>query len=111
MRHLFKFRKIRQKHHHSYQNPSHETDESERTLFLIQEVQRLNQLLEKNNHIQTNPFRFVFIGMLQGFGTILGATVVVALFVYLLRPFMNLEWLRPYIDQIIQIIQSHAKPG
>ncbi len=81
------------------------------SIQLLQDVKQLNQHFQKNNKNQNNFLRFLVIGMMQGFGTILGATILVALFLYLLRPFTNVDWIRPYVDQVIQIIQRHSKPG
>ncbi len=110
MKKYFKFKKIKPKDTLDHAPVQHKNIE-QLTIELLQEIKQLNQQFQKNNKNQSNFLRFLLIGMMQGFGTIIGATILVALFLFLLRPFTNVNWIRPYVDQIIQIIQTHSKSG
>jgi hypothetical protein len=50
-------------------------------------------------------YRFL-LGVVGGFGTVIGATIVVAVFIYVLGQLTSVETLRPFIEEIIEIVKS-----
>ncbi len=68
---------------------------------LSQQIHRWNKELTA-----ANSFRNKFIGgLLTGFGTVLGATLLVALLVFILSQLASIELIRPFIEEITHIVQ------
>lgn len=52
--------------------------------------------------------RFLF-GVITGFGTVVGATVVVALVVWIAQPLRGIGGLGPAIDRLVQALERSPK--
>jgi Domain of unknown function (DUF5665) len=72
---------------------------------LAKEVTRLRLELENSNSMMNK-----FIGgIITGFGTVIGATLVVALFAYILSSLSNIEAIRPLIESVVKIVRESNK--
>lgn len=77
------------------------TDPQERTNALLEEVVRLNRDLRLG-------YRFL-LGVASGFGTIVGATVVVAIAVAILQPLAHITPLTQQIEALTKALESSQK--
>ncbi|MCC7432618.1 hypothetical protein IT412_03780 [Candidatus Peregrinibacteria bacterium] len=50
-----------------------------------------------------------FSSLLGGFATVIGATLVVAIVIYLLTQLANIEVLRPFIENIVSMVKNSYK--
>lgn len=76
--------------------------ENEKVLKKIsEELISIRKFLEYNKETYTGRF---MLGVVSGFGAVIGATIVVALLVYILSKLATIELLRPFIEQIIDIV-------
>lgn len=65
-----------------------------------------NDLLQEW-HENQRSFRKRFIaGMWTGFGTVIGATVVVSLLVLALRPLGSINWISPIVNRVIDDLET-----
>jgi len=54
-----------------------------------------------------NSFRQKFISaVITGFGTVIGATVLVALLIYILTQLASIEIIRPFIESIVNMVKT-----
>jgi hypothetical protein len=86
----------------------HKTDRQKRT----EEYQKLGRQIESMydavNPDRTSLYRTAFLkGVAQGVGGIIGATVVVALLVWLLSLFQEIPGLGHVIDSVRHTLQRH----
>jgi len=68
---------------------------------LSSQIERLNTLLEKQNR-RLGWQGSLRAGLLIGLGSVVGATVLVSLLALFLRPFANVEFFRPYVEQTLK---------
>jgi hypothetical protein len=72
------------------------------TTLLIREL----QLLRRELRI-ANAFRYKFLGGLTtGLGTVLGATLLVAILIFILSQLATIEVIKPFIETITDIVQN-----
>ncbi|MCC6643527.1 hypothetical protein IT411_02155 [Candidatus Peregrinibacteria bacterium] len=58
----------------------------------------------------SNSFKQKVIGaLITGFGTVIGATVLVALLIFLLTQLASIEMIRPMVQSIVEIVQTSPK--
>lgn len=58
----------------------------------------------------SNSFKQKFIGaLITGFGTVIGATILVALLVFILSQLASIELIRPLVQDIVNVVQSSKK--
>ena len=66
------------------------------------EIRLLNEQLS-----YLNSWRTKFLtGIITGFATVMGATVVVALVIFILTQLATIEWLKPFVEDIVNIVQT-----
>lgn len=88
-------------HHHS-DEPKPELTTEER---LLAELQENNRLLKMNVAAQTEfRWRF-FAGLWTGLGTVLGATVLIAIIVRILAGLATVDRIGPYVRQLQEAIE------
>jgi len=81
--------------------------ESESELLTI--LREQNELL-KDQIEATKNWRVRFgMGVAQGFGTMIGATVVMSLLIYMLNLATNFDPLKPYASRIVEELET--RPG
>jgi len=60
--------------------------------------------------LEANSFKNKFIGgLLTGLGTVLGATLLVALVLYVLAQLASIEMIRPFVEEIAGIVQNSKR--
>jgi ABC-type Fe3+ transport system permease subunit len=81
---------------------------SESNADLDARVRRLESLLEEIAASVRPPtlWQRILFGVTQGFGTIVGATVVVALAVALLRPLTHIEYVGARLERILDVLEK-----
>lgn len=72
---------------------------------ISRELKILNQNVEQLNKRQAFKNRF-FAGIFQGFGTVIGATLLVSLTLFLLRQLANVDIIEPLVSRILEIINE-----
>lgn len=78
----------------------------EELLALTQELRTQNEALQKlASAFASFKIRFL-MGIVTGLGTVIGATVVVSLLAFLLRPLANAEVIGPFIGDIIESVED-----
>jgi hypothetical protein len=86
-----------------YAEAKQEEAKSEQQLYA--EMRALRQEVRNSN-----SFWQKFIGgILAGFGTVIGATLVVAFLIYLLTQLASIEWLKPLVEEIVKIVDRTKK--
>jgi hypothetical protein len=75
---------------------------------IYDQIRILNDHLDKANKNQTLRYRFL-VGIFNGLGTVLGATIVVSLLIFLIKLFASFGWFKPIVDEVIKIIESRQK--
>jgi len=70
--------------------------------ILVREMKKLRLELEAMNSFM----RRFSLGVLTGFGTVVGATVVVALVVFILSKLATIETIKPFVEQIVHIVEN-----
>jgi hypothetical protein len=79
---------------------------------LLQELKELNTQLRDFVGWFTDLRRRLLAGLATGLGTVLGATILVSLLLYALRPLMQIEMLRPFVEEVVQMVeQDEGTPG
>lgn len=85
---------------HSLRRPTNSTPST--SAALIHEL----QLLRRELRI-ANAFRYKFLGgLLTGLGTVLGATLLVAIVIFILSQLATIEIIKPFIENITDIVQN-----
>lgn len=91
--------------HHHEKEPIPEKTTEER---LLEAMVENNRLLKLNVNAQTQfRWRF-FAGLSTGFGTVVGATVVIAIVVRLLASLATVERIGPYIRDVQEMLERPA---
>ncbi len=73
---------------------------------LLKELRRLQDVVRSNTLAQTSlRMRFV-TGVAGGFGTVIGATLVVSILIWMLKSFATIEILRPAVDEISKMVEG-----
>lgn len=87
------------------QTANNETDNSNPILQKIsQDISAIKMSFEKSQRL---PYTTRFLqGIVGGFGTVIGATILVTLFVLILTQLGHIDFLKPIVERIIDIIQS-----
>lgn len=83
--------------------PSSEGEE----LPLERELRLLRDALDRNTRAQISLRRRFLIGLVQGLGAVLGATVLLSLVLGLLRPFTSLDVVGPIVERVMKILEEH----
>lgn len=61
-----------------------------------------------NTGFNSIPRRFL-VGVATGLGTVVGATIVVSILVFLLRPLANIEMFRPSVESVIEMMDEERE--
>lgn len=77
-------------------------DENLADIELAKEIHKLNKYVEK----LTSPTQRFFWGIIQGFGSVIGATVLVSILLYILAQLAQIGVLKPFIDSFINFITT-----
>lgn len=87
-----------------------EQDQREEHLRLLKEHNLLIRRQIKDNN---NWTLILLRGMVMGLGTAIGATVILSLAIYALRPLQSIEPLKPAIERLVDTIDKLEKhrPG
>lgn len=83
--------------------------EENRESELLQELRRTNELLARMIKVHTDWKVQLRQGLLTGLGGVLGATLLVSLLLWVLKPFEGLDALKPTLDNISKQLQRGAK--
>lgn len=75
------------------------------TVALIKELHLLRKELRLANSWK---YRLV-LALLTGFGTVFGATVVVALVLFILSQLASIELIRPLVEWVVHIVEDSRK--
>lgn len=82
------------------ETPSPEpTDQQQELMDLLKEQ---NQLLRDHIRWQTRWSMRILQGIMFGFGSFLGATLVVSLAVYMLKPLTNVDFISDVVERVLQ---------
>lgn len=76
---------------------------------LAEELRRNNELLALLARNQTNWKLQLRQGLITGFGTAIGATVLISLLLWIIQPLKQLEVLKPTLDRIAGELER--RPG
>ena len=58
----------------------------------------------------SNSFKQKFVGaLISGFGTVIGATLLVALLIFILSQLASIELIRPLVQNIVEVVQTSKK--
>lgn len=71
---------------------------------LLAEMKRLRKELAKGN----SSHRRFWMGVAGGFGTVIGATVVVAVVLFILTKLASIEVIKPFVEQIVHIVETRT---
>lgn len=77
--------------------------------LLAWEIHRSNELMVQMVKNQTDWTLSLRNGLLTGLGTVIGATVLVSLLVWLLQPFRQLQFLKDPLDRIATQLEERNK--
>lgn len=80
-------------------------DRSE-TAELIHQIKTQNELLRSQIRYLSSWRIRIAHGLLFGLGSFLGATILVSMAAYILKPLLSIELFRPAIEQVIQDLES-----
>ncbi len=75
---------------------------------IVKELKLLRRDFKKYSSQETFKRRFL-MSLVTGFGTVLGATLLVSLLVVVIRPFSNVKILEPIVKQVISIVENSKK--
>ncbi len=81
------------------------TEQKNDTEALIKELHLLRKELRLANSWK---YRLV-LALLTGFGTVFGATVVVALVLFILSQLASIELIRPLVEWVVHIVENSRK--
>lgn len=97
-------------------NPKRSADSSSELLSanallreLIDKVEQQNNLLQQQLTNQRSVRERVLAGLWTGLGTVLGATVLVSLLIYGLKPLSRVEWISPIVSKIVEDLETKSK--
>lgn len=89
------------------------TEEQDKSL--VEAIESLNTRIEKQNILlaslllnQRSIKQRIFAGLWTGFGTVLGATVIVSGVIFLLKPLAKVDWISPIVDRVINALESRS---
>lgn len=68
-------------------------------LVLSEEIKKLNNNFKKTTMIR---YRLLF-GIVEGFGGVIGATIVVSIVIFVLNRLENIDFLRPLVESILNL--------
>lgn len=85
-------------------------EQAEETLTLdqrfVEAIEQNNKLLQRLNH-RIGDWKWLLMrGVLIGFGTVVGATLVVSIVVAILQPFQSLDGLGPAIERLTKELRQ-----
>jgi hypothetical protein len=69
-------------------------------------VEKQNQALEELTAVQGSFRKRLVAGLWTGFGTVLGATVMVSVLVIVLKPLANVQWISPIVHRVIEDLET-----
>jgi hypothetical protein len=79
---------------------------------LIEAIEKLEGQVAKQNELLTAYVRNqksikerIFAGLWTGFGTVIGATVIVSGIVLALKPLSKIDWISPIVDKVIESLE------
>jgi hypothetical protein len=73
--------------------------------MLAKEIRELTKELKT-----TNSFSQKFLlALVNGFGTVIGATVLIAILIFILSKLANIEFLKPFVQTIVETVQNAKK--
>lgn len=102
------FKKYFRKHRHKtppLQRVNTNNSEADKSYdALIEEMSALRESVEKNTRVFKLPYRFA-MGLFTGLGTVFGATILVSVVIYLLKPFASIDMFKPFVNQVIEIVE------
>ncbi|MBP6085137.1 hypothetical protein KA517_02775 [Candidatus Gracilibacteria bacterium] len=87
---------------HTHQVPVAESKKQNQEEVLAHEI----RLLRKELRLLNSWPRKLFSALLVGFGTVMGATVVVALVIFILTQLASIEFLKPLVEKVVDIVQN-----
>jgi hypothetical protein len=73
--------------------------------ILIREIRELTKEVRLSNSF----WRKFLLALLTGLGTVIGATVLVAVLIFFLSQLASFDFLRPFVQDIVQIVQTTKK--
>ena len=73
---------------------------------ISKEIIEIRKVIEKRQDTFMNRF---LLGIVGGFGAVIGATLIVAILLYFLTKLATIDFLKPVIEQIIDIINSKQR--
>ena len=73
--------------------------------FLTKEMKELTKELKISNSLSN---RFL-MAIITGFGTVIGATLLIALMLFILSKLATFETLKPFVEQIVQIVENSKR--
>lgn len=76
---------------------------------VVEELRRTNRLLAQLLKARTNPRLAVRQGVLTSLGGVIGATVLVSILLWLLKPFERLELLAPTLERLAQQVETRER--
>lgn len=75
-------------------------------LRLIHELALLRRSIDRNTIAVQSVRRRFFFGLVNGFGAVIGATILVSLTLWILRPFSETWFLGPFVKSIIHEVEE-----
>ncbi len=94
-----------------------EKDSPDALSELSKKVDRLSTIMERLNLVYylelfRKPWKLFFVnllaGMARGLGFVLGASLLVGLLIWILKPFISIPLLGKFIAKIIEAVKSYA---
>ena len=95
--------------------PSKTTKTAKAELLLIKEVKELSKEVRKLKnlefvHILKRPWKFLWMaflkGLMVGFGSVLGASVLVAIFIYIVAQLQVVPFVGDFVQDIIKEVKN-----
>ncbi len=71
---------------------------------LLAEMKRFRKELAKGN----SAHRKFWMGVATGFGTVIGATLIVAIALFILTQLASIEIIKPFVEQIVHIVENRT---
>lgn len=73
---------------------------------LADEFRALRKAFEENTVAQTSIKNRFIGGLATGFGSVIGATVLVSLAVFILKQFASVDILKPFVMEVTKMVQG-----
>lgn len=73
---------------------------------LIHELVLLRRSIDRNTLAVQSVRRRFFFGLVNGFGAVIGATILVSIVLWILRPFSNTWFLGPFVKSVIHEVED-----